>query len=64
MGTKLLGDTVGELQDSLTSVILAGLFFTLTVGYVSKRLLTEASDDNLVIQSILSLLSVVYDASL
>lgn len=64
MSTKLLGDTVGELNDSLTSVILAGLFFTLTVGYVSKRLLKEASDDNLVMQSILNLLSVLYNASL
>lgn len=49
MSSKLLRDTVGELNDSLTSVVLAGLFFTLTVGYVSKRLLRESSDKNLVI---------------
>lgn len=45
MSSKLLGDTV---KDNLTSVVLAASFITLTLGYVSKLLLKQSSDPNLV----------------
>uniref|UniRef100_A0A8C6PP64 Lanosterol 14-alpha demethylase n=1 Tax=Nothobranchius furzeri TaxID=105023 RepID=A0A8C6PP64_NOTFU len=43
LSTKLLGDTVSKMNENLTSVVLVASFFTLTVGYVSKRLLKESS---------------------
>ena len=49
MSTKLLGDTVGKVNDNLTSVLLAASFITLTVGYVSKLLLKESANKDEVI---------------
>lgn len=44
MSTKLLGDTVGKMNDNLTSVVLAASVITLTLGYLSKLLLKHVSD--------------------
>lgn len=44
MSAKLLGDTVGKMNENLTSLVLAASVFTLTLGYVSKRLLKESAD--------------------
>ncbi|NP_001296930.1 lanosterol 14-alpha demethylase [Fundulus heteroclitus] len=44
MGTKLLVDTVSKMNENLTSLVLAASVFTLTVGYVSKRLLQQSAD--------------------
>lgn len=49
MSTKLLGDTVGKMNENLTSLVLAALVFTLTLGYASKRLLKESADKDAVI---------------
>lgn len=48
MSTKLLGDTVGKMNDNLTSIVLAASVITLTLGYVSKMLLKQSSDKDLV----------------
>lgn len=44
MSAKLLGDTVGTVNENLTSVILAASVFTLTLGYISKLLLKQSAD--------------------
>ncbi|XP_054910063.1 lanosterol 14-alpha demethylase [Poeciliopsis prolifica] len=44
LSSALLGDTVGKMNENLTSLVLAASLFTLTLGYVSKRLLKEAED--------------------
>lgn len=41
MSTRLLGDTVGRVNDNLTSVVLAASAITLMLGYVSKLLLKQ-----------------------
>nr|XP_019957477.1 PREDICTED: lanosterol 14-alpha demethylase [Paralichthys olivaceus] len=43
LSSKLLGDTVGKVNENLTSVVLAASVITLTLGYVSKLLLRQAS---------------------
>lgn len=48
LSSKLLVDTVGKVNDNLTSVLLAASVITLTVGYISKTLLKQASDKDLV----------------
>ena len=48
MSSKLLGDTVGKMNDNLTSVVLAASVITLVLGYVSKILLRQSSDKDLV----------------
>lgn len=50
MSSKLLGDTVGTVNDNLTSVVLAASVITLTLGYMSKMLLKQSSDSDLVSQ--------------
>uniref|UniRef100_A0A8D3CKL0 Lanosterol 14-alpha demethylase n=1 Tax=Scophthalmus maximus TaxID=52904 RepID=A0A8D3CKL0_SCOMX len=42
LSSKLLEDTVGTMNDNLTSVVLAASVITLTLGYVSKLLLQQA----------------------
>lgn len=51
MSTKLLEDTMGKLNENLTSLVLAASLFTLTLGYVSKRLLKDSEDKDAVIYS-------------
>lgn len=48
MSTKLLGVTIGKVNDNLTSVVLAASVITLTVGYISKLLLKQSIDKDLV----------------
>lgn len=49
MSTKLLGDTVGKMNDNLTSLVLAASAVMLTFGYFySKILLRQTSDKNAV----------------
>lgn len=48
VSSKLLGDTVENLNDNLTSVLLAASVITLTLGYVTKMLLKQSSDKDLV----------------
>lgn len=48
LSSKLLGDTVGKVNDNLTSVLLAASVITLTLGYISKILLKQSSDKDLV----------------
>ncbi len=50
ISSKLLGDTVGKVNDNLTSVVLAASVITLTLGYVSKMLLRQSTDTGLVSQ--------------
>ncbi|KAG7240969.1 hypothetical protein INR49_026147 [Caranx melampygus] len=47
MSTKLLGDTVGKMNENLTSIVLAASVITLTLGYISKMLLKQSSDKDL-----------------
>uniref|UniRef100_A0A3Q3MSW6 Lanosterol 14-alpha demethylase n=2 Tax=Mastacembelus armatus TaxID=205130 RepID=A0A3Q3MSW6_9TELE len=47
MSSKLLGDTVGKMNDNLTSIVLAASVITLTLGYMSKMLLKQSSDQDL-----------------
>lgn len=42
MSSKLIGDTVGRVHDNLTTVVLAASFITLSLGYVSKLLLSQS----------------------
>uniref|UniRef100_A0A667WQ04 Lanosterol 14-alpha demethylase n=1 Tax=Myripristis murdjan TaxID=586833 RepID=A0A667WQ04_9TELE len=42
ISSKLLGDTVGKMNDNLTSVVLAASVITLTLGYMSKVLLKQS----------------------
>lgn len=42
MSSKLIGDTVGSVHDNLTTVVLAASFITLSLGYVSKLLLSQS----------------------
>lgn len=51
MSTKLLEDTMGKMNENLTSLVLAASLFTLTLGYVSKRLLKDSEDKDAVIYS-------------
>uniref|UniRef100_A0A8C5DKM1 Lanosterol 14-alpha demethylase n=1 Tax=Gouania willdenowi TaxID=441366 RepID=A0A8C5DKM1_GOUWI len=44
MSSKLLVDTVGKVNDNLTSVFLAASVITLTLGYISKLLLRHDTD--------------------
>uniref|UniRef100_A0AAQ5X9V8 Lanosterol 14-alpha demethylase n=1 Tax=Amphiprion ocellaris TaxID=80972 RepID=A0AAQ5X9V8_AMPOC len=44
IGSKLLGDTVGRMNDNLTSVVLAASVITLTLAYISKLLLRQTPD--------------------
>ncbi|TNN21866.1 Lanosterol 14-alpha demethylase [Liparis tanakae] len=44
LSSRLLGDTVGKMNDNLTSVVLAASVITLTLGYISQRLLKQSSD--------------------
>lgn len=44
MSAKLLGDTMGKMNENLTSVVLAASVFTLTLGYISKLLLKQSVD--------------------
>uniref|UniRef100_A0AAX7VPG1 Lanosterol 14-alpha demethylase n=1 Tax=Astatotilapia calliptera TaxID=8154 RepID=A0AAX7VPG1_ASTCA len=44
MSAKLLGDTMGKMNENLTSVVLAASVFTLTLGYISKLLLKQSTD--------------------
>lgn len=44
LSSKLLGDTVGKMNDNLTSVVLAASAITLALGYMSKLMLRQASD--------------------
>uniref|UniRef100_A0A8P4KMW7 Lanosterol 14-alpha demethylase n=1 Tax=Dicentrarchus labrax TaxID=13489 RepID=A0A8P4KMW7_DICLA len=44
MSSRLLGVTVGKVNDNLTSVVLAASVITLTLGYFSKLLLKQSSD--------------------
>ncbi|XP_076611558.1 lanosterol 14-alpha demethylase [Chaetodon auriga] len=46
MSSKLLGDTVGKVNDHLTTVVLATSVLTLFLGYISKSLLKSFSVDN------------------
>lgn len=48
LSSKLFGDTVGKMSDNLTSVVLAASVITLTLGYMSKVLLKQSSDSDLV----------------
>lgn len=41
MSSKLIGDTVGRVHDNLTTVVLAASFITLSLGYISKLLLSQ-----------------------
>ncbi|XP_023255917.1 lanosterol 14-alpha demethylase-like [Seriola lalandi dorsalis] len=47
ISSKLLGDTVGKMNDNLTSIVLAASVITLTLGYISKMLLRQSSDKDL-----------------
>uniref|UniRef100_A0A7N6AFD2 Lanosterol 14-alpha demethylase n=1 Tax=Anabas testudineus TaxID=64144 RepID=A0A7N6AFD2_ANATE len=42
---KLLGDTVGKVNDNLTSAVLAASAIALALGYLSKVLLRQSSQD-------------------
>lgn len=42
MSSKLIGDAVGRVHDNLTTVVLAASFITLSLGYVSKLLLSQS----------------------
>lgn len=42
MSSKLIGDTVGRVHDNLTTVVLAASFITLSLGYMSKLLLSQS----------------------
>lgn len=44
MSSKLLGDTVGKVNENLTSVFLAASLVTLVLGYVSKLRLSQSCD--------------------
>lgn len=44
MSSKLFGETVGKVNENLTSVVLAASLVTLIIGYVSKVLLKQSSD--------------------
>lgn len=48
MSAKLLGDTMGKMNENLTSVVLAVSVFTLTLGYISKLLLKQSTDEDAV----------------
>lgn len=48
LSSKLLVDTVGKVNDNLTSVLLAASVITLTLGYISKTLLKQTPDKDLV----------------
>lgn len=48
MSAKLLGDTMGKMNENLTSVVLAASVFTLTLGYISKLLLKQSTDEDAV----------------
>lgn len=48
MGSRLFGDTVGKVSDNLTSVVLAASLITLALGYITKMLLKESPDTDLV----------------
>lgn len=48
MSAKLLGDTMGKMNENLTSVVLAASVFTLTLGYISKLLLKQSTDVDVV----------------
>ncbi|XP_029023796.1 lanosterol 14-alpha demethylase [Betta splendens] len=43
LSTKLLGDTIGRMNDNLTSIVLAASAITLALGYVSKVMLKQSS---------------------
>lgn len=48
MSSKLLGDTVGKVNENLTSVVLAASLTTLILGYISKLLLSQSCDTDAV----------------
>lgn len=48
MSSRLLGDTVGKVNENLTSVFLAASLITLLLGYVSKLRLSHACDKDAV----------------
>lgn len=48
MSAKLLGDTMGKMNENLTSVVLAASVFTLSLGYISKLLLKQSTDVDVV----------------
>lgn len=48
LSSRLLVDAVGKMNDNLTSVVLAASVITLTLGYVSKVLLRQPPDADLV----------------
>lgn len=48
MSSKLLEDTVMKVNDNLTSVALAVSVITLFVGYISKSMLKQSADKDLV----------------
>lgn len=52
ISSKLLGDTVGNIHDNLTSVVLVVSVVTLTLGYLSKTLLTPPPDRDAVRNSL------------
>lgn len=45
LSSRLLGETVGTVNDNLTSVVLAASAITLALGYISKVLLKQSSQD-------------------
>ncbi len=48
LSSKLLRDTVGRVNDNLTSVVLAASAITLLLGYISKLLLKQSAVKDLV----------------
>lgn len=48
MSSRLIGDTVSKVTDNVTTVVLAASVITLILGYVSKVLLRQSSDKDLV----------------
>lgn len=48
LSSKLLGDTIGRMNDSLTSIVLAASAIALALGYISKVMLQQSPDKRLV----------------
>lgn len=51
VSSALIETTVGKISENLTSVVLAASVITLALGYISKVLIKQSCDKDLVSQS-------------